>query len=285
MLAATASCAAGTMAESPCVEQAPDTQPGSTPPSDALEPKELPPDEDSTVNTASGPQLASENAPVSPEHATDPTLSHVPFCRRSTKTKPAIRVKPDTKIDVAQPLAPALAASSHALATIPLAPALGAAYPFPALAAPHLLPHPLVSLPLQVPRRAVRIAPMGVMPLPPPGTAAIVADFHAAVVAEENTRLNELSKSKRRTPTTSAIASEQALSPEEMARQKRMLRNRESAARSRDKRRNRNMKLQSSIERYRAKKKEIDSVMQELNALCQTMRSTLEKYNLSVPTP
>lgn len=126
---------------------------------------------------------------------------------------------------------------------------------------------------------------MGVMPLPPPGAAALVADFHAAVVAEENPRLNELSKSKRRTSTASAVVPEQTFSPEEMARQKRMLRNRESAARSRDKRRNRNMHLQSSIERYRDKKKEMDSAILELKALCQTMRSTLEKHNVSVPTP
>ncbi|KAI0561243.1 Basic-leucine zipper [Gracilaria domingensis] len=208
--------------------------------------------------------------------------SKEPFCRKVPKNK--TKAKPVPKIDVIQPLAPALSAVSHPLATIPLAPAIGAAYPFPALANPNLLPHPFVSLPLQAPRRAVRIAPMGVLPLPPPGTAALVADFHAAaVVPDEPPRVQELSKAKRRGSTVNSVISEQALTPEERTRQKRMLRNRESAARSRDKRRNRNIQLQASTQRYRDKKKAMDEAIQELKLLCDTMRQTLEKHNIPVP--
>eukprot|EP00178_Gracilaria_changii_P014766 TRINITY_DN413_c0_g3_i1.p2 TRINITY_DN413_c0_g3~~TRINITY_DN413_c0_g3_i1.p2 ORF type:complete len:316 (-),score=47.80 TRINITY_DN413_c0_g3_i1:2503-3396(-) len=241
----------------------------------------------SVAQSSSLPLDTPQSTPdLAPMHTLQPTPipAKTPSFRKVSKAKTRAKALP--KVDVVQPLAPALSTVSHPLATIPLAPALSAAYPFPALANPNLLPHPFVSLPLQAPRRAVRIAPMGVIPLPPPGAAALVADFHAAaaaVVPDEPPRIQELSKAKRRGASVTSVVPEQALTPEERTRQKRMLRNRESAARSRDKRRNRNIQLQTSIQRYRDKKKALDDSMTELKLLCDTMRHTLEKHNIPIP--
>lgn len=198
--------------------------------------------------------------------------------KSGTYMQPA-KVQPDS----AQPLAPA----ASSLGPITLAPAIGAAYPYPTLAAnPHLLAHQLVSLNTQAQRKTVRIAPLGVLPLPPPGASTIVPDLHTnAITTEDPHRLGELSKSKRRGSNASPVVPEEALSPEERARQKRMLRNRESAARSRDKRRNRNIQLQSAIEKYKHKMKAMEEVILELNVFCQTMQRTLEKHNVSAHTP
>ncbi|CAN8063540.1 unnamed protein product [Agarophyton chilense] len=285
------------MAETPCAQAAPVASHSTSLPLDAQGVTNAAEDHDSIHSKLSSPDADDSVLELLPElttaHSTpdlaqvhNPQQIRVPskrssFCRKIVKNKNGAKDVP--KIEVAQPLAPALSAASHPLATIPLAPAMSA-YSFPALANPSLLAHPFVSLPLQAPRRAVRIAPMGVLPLPPPGAAALVADFHAAsVVPDEAPRLHEICKAKRRGSTVATVVSEQALSPEERTRQKRMLRNRESAARSRDKRRNRNIQLQRSIQRYRDKKKAMDEAIQELKLLCECMRHTLEKHNIAVP--
>ncbi len=111
------------------------------------------------------------------------------------------------------------------------------------------------------PRRAVPIAPLG---LPPNAVARAV------------TLPGEFPKGKRRglagTPNGEGDA---ALTPEERMKQKRMLRNRESAARSRDKRRNRNVAMQQDIEARRARILAIDALYAELEALVEAARDTL----------
>ena len=118
---------------------------------------------------------------------------------------------------------------------------------------------------LEQPRRAVPIAPLGI----PPNVGVVRA----------TTLPGEFPKGKRRgvPGSTSGVTNGEAdasMTPEERMKQKRMLRNRESAARSRDKRRNRNAAMQQDIEVRRAKISSIDAMCNELQAIIDAARIT-----------
>lgn len=67
------------------------------------------------------------------------------------------------------------------------------------------------------------------------------------------------------------------LTQEEKTRQRRMLRNRESAARSRDKRKQRNATLEASIAKLKGRAQTLDSLYEELAASVKAMRERIEK--------
>lgn len=113
----------------------------------------------------------------------------------------------------------------------------------------------MLKLPKGSSRRAVRIAPMGGAAAAPPPA------------------VGDLAKGKRRGAPGGAPPP--ASSAEERMKQRRMLRNRESAARSRDKRRSKNMSLQADIARRRERIATIDSLVPELNELIAAARVTL----------
>jgi Basic region leucine zipper len=71
------------------------------------------------------------------------------------------------------------------------------------------------------------------------------------------------------------------LTPEERTRQRRMLRNRESAARSRDKRKYRNFALESSIAKFKATSENLQHLHAELTKLLGTMKAVLKKTKSS----
>lgn len=105
------------------------------------------------------------------------------------------------------------------------------------------------------PRRAVRIAPLGGAAAAPPPS------------------MGDLAKGKRRG--APSVATPPPSSTEERMKQRRMLRNRESAARSRDKRRSRNVSLESDIARRRARISHIEALLPELAALVEAARAIL----------
>lgn len=194
--------------------------------------------------------------------------------------------------------AAALAAASVRSMPLPQGLPTSAAYQSFAQIAPNgtpLLQHALVSVSMPVQRRAVRIAPMGVLPLPPQGANALVPDLQTVsagtVLASGNLQeesrggstIGEMPKGKRR-GASSAVIPSHALTPEERTKQKRMLRNRESAARSRDKRKTRNLQLETSIAKHRAKKVAIEKNIDDLKGIVETIKEVLKKHNLSVPT-
>jgi hypothetical protein len=66
------------------------------------------------------------------------------------------------------------------------------------------------------------------------------------------------------------------LTPEERTKQRRMLRNRESAARSRDKRKHRNLELESSIAKLKASSENMQYLHAELTKLIGTMKAVVK---------
>jgi len=118
-------------------------------------------------------------------------------------------------------------------------------------------------------RRAVRIAPLAI-----PGPT--VPQAHIRIPGE-------FPKGKRRgiivaTGDGSGANSEEVvLTAEERMKQKRMLRNRESAARSRDKRRAKNVQLQEDITRRRDEMIQFDTLSSELEALINAARSCIQE--------
>jgi hypothetical protein len=66
------------------------------------------------------------------------------------------------------------------------------------------------------------------------------------------------------------------LTPEERTRQRRMLRNRESAARSRDKRKYRNIALESSIANFKTTSENLQHLHAELTKLLGTMKAVVK---------
>lgn len=217
-------------------------------------------------------------------------------------------------------LAVAAASSGAATTTVPSMPLPGglghAGYAFPGLtgngAAAALMGHPLVSVPMQAGRRAVRIAPMGVLPLPPQGgphggalmadlsggasgflgsMAAAAAAASAAVGADVGVTgspgsavnvVGEMRKGKRR-GTGAGTALPEGISAEERTKQKRMLRNRESAARSRDKRKSRNIRLENSIQKHTMMREKVEVCFEELSAVVTDMQQVLKKHKLNLP--
>lgn len=121
----------------------------------------------------------------------------------------------------------------------------------------------VLGVPPQTMRRAVRIAPMGVLPLPRGGETGV-----EVVVG------GEITKGKRR--------GERGVSADERTKQKRMLRNRESAARSRDKRRIKNKELERRIGELGKKRKKLEEVIGEMEGICEEVQSVLSKHNIQV---
>lgn len=174
-----------------------------------------------------------------------------------------------------------------------------------------LIPHSLVSMPMSVGRRAVRIAPMGVLPLPPQGgmssalaadlqtqNAAVImaapssahvdgssveANLHSPAAGAATQPVPELTKGKRRGVSGSPVQTVEGLTSEERTKQKRMLRNRESAARSRDKRKTKNIQLQSAIEKHKEKKKVVDETADDLKDVVAAMQLVLKKHKIALP--
>jgi hypothetical protein len=70
------------------------------------------------------------------------------------------------------------------------------------------------------------------------------------------------------------------LTSEERTKQRRMLRNRESAARSREKRKHRNMELESSIAKLKASSDNMQYLHAELTKLIGTMKAVVKKPKL-----
>lgn len=191
--------------------------------------------------------------------------------------------------------------SAVAVPNIPLQGLQTAPYPSFATLSPsaaHLMAHPLVSMSIPTARRAVRIAPMGVLPLPPHGTNHLVPEIPPPTtpimtapqdttmdgqIAAGTSTIGEMPKGKRRGLSVAVMASE-ALSPEERTKQKRMLRNRESAARSRDKRKNQNIQLETSIAKHRAKQDRLEKSIKDLTTVVQTMQDMLKKHDITIPT-
>lgn len=165
----------------------------------------------------------------------------------------------------------------------------------------------VVSVPLTVGRRAVRIAPMGVLPLPPQSSvaASIVPDITnsaspgmvpsasgsdgATIESHLNTStgsagatIGDMPKGKRRGAPGSS-SNPEGMTPEERTKQKRMLRNRESAARSRDKRKSKNIQLEASIEEHKKRKIVLEKTLCELQDLVSSMQQELstQKVQLS----
>ena len=75
---------------------------------------------------------------------------------------------------------------------------------------------------------------------------------------------------------------QEGLSVEERTKQKRMLRNRESAARSRDKQKTRNLQLQASIEELEERRTVVDSLISEMTEIITEMRNVLAKHSVKV---
>lgn len=177
----------------------------------------------------------------------------------------------------------------------------------------------LVSMPIQGHRRAVPIRPMGVIPLPPHGAVApnLIPDLQrqsnpelmaaAAAVAvaaglhndltptnvgisapgtvtqtRNSSTVGEMVKGKRRGLSSGVIISNDALTPEERTKQKRMLRNRESAARSRDKKKLKNKELEISIEKHKAKRAVMEKCIADLSDLVTEMKTVLKKHNITI---
>ena len=177
----------------------------------------------------------------------------------------------------------------------------------------------LVSMPIQGHRRAVPIRPMGVIPLPPHGAVApnLISDLQrqsnpelmaaAAAVAVATGLHNELNptnvgigasgpvtqnrntsivgemvKGKRRGLSSGVVVSNDSLTPEERTKQKRMLRNRESAARSRDKKKLKNKELEISIEKHKAKRAIMEKCIADLSDLVSEMKTVLKKHNITI---
>lgn len=171
-----------------------------------------------------------------------------------------------------------------------------------------LMAHPLVSMPMSIGRRAVRIAPMGVLPLPPQG-GAVVPEMGGqgsggGMSGGESGGgggggggdvqmgggggggagvIGEMHKGKRRGVSGGAQVSTEGMSQEERTKQKRMLRNRESAARSRDKRKTKNIQLEASISSYNEKRAAIEHVIGELQEAVDSMQQVLKKHNVALP--
>lgn len=166
-----------------------------------------------------------------------------------------------------------------------------------------LLGHPLAPMSVPATRRAVRIAPMGSLALPPHGSNSLVPDLPgtsnsglivAAPVAMRDVSamevhlgppaIGEMQKRKRRgvSGAASSVPGE-GLTPEEHTKQKRMLRNRESAARSRDKRRTKDIRLKSNIEKHGAKRQVIEKSIEELRGMVEAMENVLNRHKISLP--
>lgn len=165
--------------------------------------------------------------------------------------------------------------------------------------ASQLIGHPLVSISVPGSRRAVRIAPLGVLPLPPCGTSALLPEISTptsaimaaaqeagvdAHIASGTGTIGEMPKGKRRGLSSAPSIANEALTPEERTKQKRMLRNRESAARSRDKRKNKNLQLETSIAKHRARRADIDKHIQLLKGVVEMMDAVLRKHGITVPS-
>lgn len=211
-------------------------------------------------------------------------------------------------------LAAAAVSSAVATSTVPTLqipsglPAGTPPYPSFAPLAPNgtpMMAHSLVSLPASVGRRAVRIAPMGVLPLPPQSAvpAALVSDHSnsngsnllttsgrddggngegqiSTAGRAVTSTIGDMPKGKRRGVSSSVPISTEGLTPEERTKQKRMLRNRESAARSRDKRKTKNIQLETSIDKHKKKKMILDGVICELQDIVDSMQQELKKHSI-----
>jgi hypothetical protein len=70
---------------------------------------------------------------------------------------------------------------------------------------------------------------------------------------------------------------EPILAPDEQARQKRMLRNRESAARSRERRKNKNCQLAATISRLRGRSESVQTLNSELTRLLGCMKAVIKR--------
>lgn len=170
-----------------------------------------------------------------------------------------------------------------------------------------MMPHALVSVPLGLGRRAVRIAPMGVLPLPPQSgvTASLVPDLSTSnasgLVVTANSgeganmerqlntssgatgaTIGDMPKGKRRGVQGATPINTEGMTPEERTKQKRMLRNRESAARSRDKRKTKNIQLESSIDKHKKKKAVLDQVISELQDVVDSMQQVLRNHKITL---
>ena len=195
-------------------------------------------------------------------------------------------------IPIVSPAAVATASAANAI-HLQAIQATAAAYHTFAPLAPNATPmmaHHLVPVQMGTARRAVRIAPLGAIPLPPCGTNTIIPDISnnttiMGVAGETGVEghaapVGEVRKGKRR----GAAVTGGALTTEERTKQKRMLRNRESAARSRDKRKTRNLELESSIAKHKAKREAIQKNIEDLERVVETMDLVLRKHNITIPT-
>ncbi|CDF36674.1 unnamed protein product [Chondrus crispus] len=230
-----------------------------------------------------------------------------------TKTDTAGR---DAKPPPDQALAsasPAAASSAIATSTVPgiqipsslsvSAAQFTAFAPLAANGAPIMSPS-MVSVPMTVGRRAVRIAPMGVLPLPPQSTVAtsmvpdltnstsagLVPPASGSEGATIESHLNastggagaiigDMPKGKRRGTPGGSSTNPEGMTPEERTKQKRMLRNRESAARSRDKRKTKNIQLETSIAKHTKKNLMLEKVLRELQDVIRCMQQELSNQN------
>lgn len=194
----------------------------------------------------------------------------------------------------------------------------------PILAHASLLTMPMaVPVPVPVPRRAVRIAPMGIVPLPGITTAPRVGVASASITSPsapsappapppppQNTTsassaafidtstvgsvtLNahvkpsvarQISAGKHRDAiNTQVTPPADSLTAEERTKQKRMLRNRESAARSRDKQKTRNLQLQASISKLQARRAAVDTIVGDLSDIIDRMHIVLAEHHVDIP--
>lgn len=82
-------------------------------------------------------------------------------------------------------------------------------------------------------------------------------------------------------PTPSSPSS-LAMTAEERTKQKRMLRNRESAARSRDKQKTRNLHLQSSIKAMEKRRDAVEDLVDQVGDVVAEMRRVLNEHGIKV---
>lgn len=144
-------------------------------------------------------------------------------------------------------------------------------------------------------RRAVRIAPMGTVPdlnhtntnnINPINNLNFNNCNHSRQTVKSKRRcvIQELNKSSEHIRQLGTEKALEDMSNEDKSKQKRMLRNRESAARSRDKQKSKNLKMESAIDKLVNQKLSIDKSIVEVSEVLEEMKALLKEYNVDVPS-
>lgn len=121
-------------------------------------------------------------------------------------------------------------------------------------------------------------------PVPPQGDSVEASAGAEASEAAAAVLMNtELTKTKRRGTGGVVPISEDLMTPEERTKQKRMLRNRESAARSRDRRKTRDSALEKDIAKHTSRSVTLKALHCELLESVIAMRAVLEHHKVPLP--